>query len=81
MLNNNDVDILNSRVASSIPINKNNKNIVIVQQNAIRDIINKLQIKYFIQANKQDIILFLDKHFQTRKKGSQIVKGRKLLTI
>lgn len=44
--------MFNSRIACLTPINNINKNIIIVQQNETRYIINKFQIKCFIQANK-----------------------------
>lgn len=52
LLNNDNINTLNSRIASSIPINNVNKNVIIFQQNAIRHIINKLQIKGFAQVNR-----------------------------
>lgn len=48
LLNNDNIDIFSNSVASSIPINNINKNIVIVQWNATSYIINKLQIKYYV---------------------------------
>ena len=81
LLNNDDVDILNSRIASSIPIDDVNKNVVIIQRNATRHIINRLQIKRFAQANGRDVIIFPGQHTRTRKEGGQVVKDRELLTI
>ena len=81
LLNNVDIDTLNSRIASSIPINDINKNIVIVQQNAIKHIINKFQIKRFAQVNGQDVIFFLRQHSGTKKEGGQVVENRELLLI
>lgn len=40
LLNNNNVTILNNKVASTIPIYNPNKNIIIVQQNEIQYMIN-----------------------------------------
>lgn len=81
LLNNDNIDSFNSRITTSILINNIDKNIIIVQRNAIKYIINKLLIKCFTQAHKQDIIFFSNKHSQIRKKGSQIVENRELLAI
>lgn len=62
LLNNDNVDIINNRIVSSIAINDVDKNVVIVQQSATRQIINRLQTKHFAQANRRDIILFHNKH-------------------
>ena len=81
LLNNNNVDILNNRIACSISTNNINKNFVIIQQNKTRLIINRLQMKRFAQANRQNVILFSGHHSQTIKKGGLVVKDRGLLTI
>ena len=81
LLNNNNVDTLNNRIASSIPIDNVDKNEVIVQQNATRHIINRLQINRFAQANRRDVIIFLGQYTRTRKEGGQVVENKELLTI
>lgn len=52
LLDNNDIDTLKSGITSSFSINDINKNVVIVQWNATKYIINRLQIKSFAQANR-----------------------------
>lgn len=47
LLDNTNVDTLKSGITSSFSINDIDKNVVIVQWNAIRYIINRLQIKRF----------------------------------
>ena len=81
LLNNNDIDTLNNKIACSIPTNNFDKNVVIIQRNETRHIINRLQIKRLTQANGQDIILFSDHHSRTKKEGGQVVENRELLTI
>ena len=81
LLNNDDVDTLNSRITSSILIDHVDKNFVIVQRNASRHIINRLQIKRFAQANGRDVIIFPGHHIRTKKEGGQVVEDRELLTI
>ena len=58
LLNNDDVDTFNNKIAYSIPTNNVDKNIVIVQRIKTRYIINRLQIKHLAQANGQDVIFF-----------------------
>ncbi len=81
LLNNDDVAILNSKVAVTIPILNPDEQVVIVQQNATRHTINRIQIKRFAKAHNRDVILFLVENFCTKKDGGQIVDDTDLLTI
>lgn len=81
LLDNNDVAVLNNKVASSLPIHSPDENVVIVQQNATRHTINRLQIRRFAKTNNRDVILFPAQHTRTKKDGGQIVEDADLLTI
>lgn len=81
LLNNDDVAILNNKVAATIPIHNADEQVVIVQQNAIRHTINRIQIRRFAKANNRDVILFPTQHARTKKDGGQIVDDTDLLTL
>ncbi len=70
LLNNDDIVILNSKVAVTIPILNLGEQVVIVQQNTIRHTINRIQIKRFAKAHNRDVILFPTEHSRTKKDGS-----------
>lgn len=58
-LNNNNVYVINRNIAIIIPITKLDTYIVIIQQDATKHTINRLQMKRFTEANAHNIILFL----------------------
>ena len=51
LINNNNVAVVINKVAITMPIYNRYGNIVIIQRNAIRYTINKLQVEYFAKAN------------------------------
>lgn len=81
LFNDNNVAILNSKIAITIPILNPNKQVVIIQQNTTRHKINWIQIKRFAKTNNRNIILFPTKHLYTKKNGNQIVNDIDLLTV
>ncbi len=81
LLNNDDVAILNSKVAVTILILNPDEQVVIVQRNATRYTINWIQIKRFAKAHNRDVIIFPSEHSRTKKDGGQIVDDTDLLTI
>lgn len=81
LLNNNSIEIFNNKITYWILINNVNKNVVIVQSNVTRHLINKVSIKRFTQANKWDIIIFLEKHPELKEKRGQVVEDKELLII
>ncbi len=81
LLNNNDATILNSKVAVTILILNLDEQVVIVQRNATRHIINQIQIKRFAKAHNRDVILFPTEHSCIKKDGGQIVDDTNLLTV
>lgn len=72
VLNNNDVAIFNNKVASTLPIHKPDKNVVIVQQNIIRHTIHQLQIRQFAKANNCNVIFFPVQHSWTKNIVSKL---------
>ncbi len=81
LLNNDDVTILNSKVAVTIPILNPDEQVVIVQQNATQYTINRIQIKRFVKAHNRNVIFFPAEHSHTKKNGGQIVDDTDLLTV
>ncbi len=81
LLNNNDVVILNSKVAVTIPILNPDEQVVIVQRNGTRHTINRIQIKQFAKAYNRNVILFLAEYSRTKKDGGQIDDDTDLLTV
>ncbi len=62
-----DVSILNEKVVTSPILNNLLNNIVIVPQNKIRHLINRLQIKRFAHFVDHNIVIFPAQHSHTRK--------------
>ncbi len=81
LFNNDDIVILNSKIAVMISILNPDKQVVIIQQNATWYTINQIQIKRFAKAYKRNVILFPIKHLRTKKDGGQIVDDIDLLTV
>lgn len=54
---------------------------MILQQNATRHTINRIQIKQFAKANNRNVILFPSEYSHTKKDGSQMVDNKDLLTV
>ncbi len=81
LLNNNNVAILNNKIALMIPILNLDKQVVIVQQNATWHTINWIQTKRFPKAHNHNIIFFLVEHLHIKKDSGQIVDDTDLLTI
>ena len=81
LINNNNVAVIINKVAITMPIYNRYENIVIIQRNAIRSTITKLQVECFAKANNQDIILFLVHYFRIKGDGGLIIENTKLLTI
>ncbi len=77
----NDITILNSKVVVTIFILNPNKHVVMVQQNATRYTIHRIQIKRFAKANNCNIIFFSMEHCHTKKNDSQIINDTDLLNI
>lgn len=69
---------MNGNIAIIIPITKLDTYIVIVQQDATKHAINRLQMKRFIEANVYNIILFPTGHSRIRKDGRNIIGDAKL---
>ncbi len=81
LLNVDDVTILNSKVAMTIPILNLNEHVVMVQRNATQHTINQIQIRRFAKANNRDVILFPTEYCRTKKDDGQIVNDTDLLNI
>ncbi len=81
LLNVNDVTILNSKVAVTILILNPNEHVVMVQRNATRHTINRIQIRRFAKANNCDVIFFPAEHCRTKKDGGQIVNDTDMLNV
>lgn len=54
-----DISMLNSKVVTALTLNDPLKNIVIVQQNKTKHVINRLQIERFACSVSRDIVIFL----------------------
>ncbi len=81
LFNNDDIAILNSKLAVTIPDLNPDEQVVIVKQNATWHTINRIQINKFATAHNCDVIFFLAKHLCTKKDSSQIVDDTNLLTV
>ncbi len=81
LLNVDDITILNSKIVVTIPILNPNEHVVMVQRNATRHMINRIQIRRFSKANNRDVILFPTEHYRTKKDGGQIVNDTDLLNV
>ena len=77
-LNLEDVDTLNDRVATNLPISQSMDSVVVVQKNKTRHLVNRLQIERFARSQNQDILLFPAEHFRTKKDGGRIVEHEDL---
>ncbi len=81
LLNNDDIAILNSKVAVTIPILNPDEQVVIVQQNVTWHTINRIQIKRFAKAHNRNVIFLLVEHLRTKKGSGQIFDDTDLLTV
>lgn len=79
-LNNNNIAILNNKVAATISIHNTDEQVIIVQQNTIQYTINQIQIRQFAKTNNCNVILFFIQHSCTKKDKGQIVDNTDLLT-
>lgn len=73
--------MLNNRVVTVLTLNNLFKNIIIVQKNKIKHLINKLYIKRFAQNTGQNIVIFPLKHSYTKKNGGKSLLYKDLFLI
>ena len=74
-LNIRDVEVLNDRVATKLPVPTSLDSVVVVRKNDTRHMINRLQIMQFARDHHQTVIIFPAEHFRTKKKGGGMVKS------
>lgn len=73
-LNKIDVNVLNKQIIENLSFANSSNNVIVVQQNNLRYIINRFQIQRVVQKPHKFIIIFFVEHFR-------IIKNRKILLI
>ncbi len=76
-----DVAMLNRKVVTALTLSDPLKNIVIVQRNKTRHLINRLQIERFARSVGHDIIIFPAQHSRTKREGRENVLHKDLFSI
>ena len=73
LLNLEDINSLNARVATHLPDSDFTHTNTIVQKNKTRDLINFLQAENFAHFHNIDLILFLAKHSRNKKDRGNLI--------
>ncbi|WP_375449089.1 AAA family ATPase [uncultured Nostoc sp.] len=81
LLNVEDVNSLNARVATHLPDSDFADTIIIVQKNKTRHLINRLQAENFARSHNIDLILFPTEHSRNKKDGGNLIQHEDLLGI
>ena len=76
-----DVSILNGKVVIGLTLNDSLNNIVIVQRNKTKDLINRFQIERFARFVGYDIVIFPAQHSCTKKEGREAILQKDLFPI
>lgn len=76
-----DVTILNDKVVTKFTLQDPLQNIVIVQRNKTRHLINRLQAERFARRVGRDIIIFPAEHSHTKKDGGKSIIHRDVFQI
>ncbi len=76
-----DIAILNGKVVRTLILSDPLKNIVIVQRNKTRHLINRLQIEKFARSVGHDIIIFSAQHSHTKRERRENVLHTDLFSI
>ncbi len=81
MLTQADISMLNEKVVIGLTLNDPLNNIVIVQRNKTRHLINHLQIERFARFVGHHIVIFPAQHSRTRRKGGKAILQKDLFSI
>ncbi len=81
MLTQADVSMLNEKVVTSLTLNDPLNNIVIVQWNKTRHLVNHLQIERFARSISHDIVIFPAQHSRTRRDRRKTILQKDLFSI
>ena len=76
-----DVDLLNSKVAEELPTSNDLSSVVVVQTNAKRHLINRHQIYVMAREKSQDVYIFPASHTRSKIRGGNLVSGKKLFRV
>ncbi len=81
LLNLDDVNTLNARVATHLPNSDFNDTVVVVQKNRTRHLINRLQAQNFALSPNLDLILFPAEYFRNKKDGDNLIQHKDLFDV
>lgn len=73
-----DINTLNQRIVREVLTSDALDTVIVMQKNKTRYLINCLQIENFAHVNNRDIIIFLLKHYQTKKDSNNLIKDELL---
>ncbi len=76
-----DVLMLNEKVVTGLILNDPLNNIVIVQWNKTRHLINRLQIERFARSIGHDIVIFPAQYSHTKREGGKVILQKDLFPI
>lgn len=76
-----DVSKLNEKVVTGLTLSDPLNNIVIVQRNKTRHLINRLQIERFARSVGHDIVIFPAQHSRTKREGGEAILQKDLFSI
>ncbi len=76
-----DISMLNEKVVTGLTLNDPLNNIVIVQRNKTRHLINCLQIERFARSIGYDIVIFPAQHNRTRRERGKAILQKDLFSI
>ncbi len=73
--------MLNEKLVTDLTLSDLLNNIVIVQQNKTRYLINRLQIEKFAHFIDHDIVIFAAQHSRTRRERGKVILQKNLFFI
>ena len=75
------VNLLNSKVAEELPTNNDLSSVVVVQTNTKRHLINQYQIYVMAREKSQNVYIFPESHTRSKIRGGNLVSGKKLFQV
>ncbi len=76
-----DISMLNEKVVTGLTLNDPLNNIIIVQRNKTKHLINPLQIERFAHSVGHDIVIFLAQHNCTKRERGKAILQKDLFSI
>ncbi len=76
-----DVNLLNSKIAEELPTSNDLSSVVVVQSNAKRYLINRHQIYKFAKEKSQDVYIFPASHTRSKTRNENLVTSKKLFQV